>query len=87
MLWPHRLYVWRKDAAPAREAFTAVIKAIAKFEPVEIGVRPDDIEILTGEWREKHEATRYSINLGVTATYELIDIACYVSFSTCPPSY
>ncbi|GAX80423.1 hypothetical protein CEUSTIGMA_g7862.t1 [Chlamydomonas eustigma] len=43
MLWPHRLDVWRKGAAPAREAFSAVIKAIARFEPVVIGVRSEDM--------------------------------------------
>jgi len=36
MLWPERLETWREGCAPARQAFTDVIRAIAKFEPVTV---------------------------------------------------
>ena len=38
MLWPYRTDNWREDAEPAKIAFTAVIKAIAEFEKVTVGV-------------------------------------------------
>ncbi|HZF25364.1 MAG TPA: agmatine deiminase [Steroidobacteraceae bacterium] len=38
MLWPERTDNWRLDAKPAQAAFAAVAGAIAKFEPVSIGV-------------------------------------------------
>jgi len=38
MLWPERADNWRLGARPAQEAFISVAKAIAKFEPVTIGV-------------------------------------------------
>lgn len=40
MLWPARPDVWREQAAPARSTFAAVAAAIARFEPVRIGVLP-----------------------------------------------
>jgi len=36
MLWPERLETWRDGCEPARKAFTEVIRAIAKFEPVTV---------------------------------------------------
>jgi agmatine deiminase len=38
MLWPERLDNWRAGAIPAQTAFAAVAAAIARFEPVSIGV-------------------------------------------------
>lgn len=38
MLWPERLDNWRDGARPAQQAFAAVAAAIARFEPVSVGV-------------------------------------------------
>ena len=38
MLWPERPDNWRRRAIPAQRAFAAVAAAIARFEPVSIGV-------------------------------------------------
>ncbi|HEY4338531.1 MAG TPA: agmatine deiminase [Steroidobacteraceae bacterium] len=38
MLWPERPDNWRRKAQPAQAAFTAVATAIARFEPVTMGV-------------------------------------------------
>jgi agmatine deiminase len=38
MLWPERPDNWREAARPAQLAFTAVAAAIARFEPVTVGV-------------------------------------------------
>ncbi len=38
MLWPERPDNWRDAAAPAQRAFTEVARAIARFEPVTVGV-------------------------------------------------
>jgi len=38
MLWPERPDNWREGAAPAQAAFAAVATAIARFEPVSVGV-------------------------------------------------
>jgi len=40
MLWPYRSDNWREGAAPAQRAFAAVAHAIARFEPVTVGVPP-----------------------------------------------
>ncbi len=40
ILWPFRSDTWREKAAPGREAFAQVVKAIARFEPVIVGVHP-----------------------------------------------
>ncbi|MEO0560596.1 MAG: agmatine deiminase [Chloroflexota bacterium] len=42
MLWPTRPDVWRNNTAPARHAFAEVATAIARFEPVTVGVNRDD---------------------------------------------
>ena len=44
MLWPRRADTWRLDAAPARQAFAAVATAIARFEPVTVGVSRKQID-------------------------------------------
>ncbi len=38
MLWPERTDNWRWGAKPAQQAYTAVAAAIARFEPVTMGV-------------------------------------------------
>lgn len=38
LLWPERPDNWRLGAKPAQAAFAAVIRAIARFEPVTVGV-------------------------------------------------
>lgn len=38
MLWPERPDNWRRKAQPAQQAFAAVATAIARFEPVTVGV-------------------------------------------------
>lgn len=38
MLWPERPDNWRARAGPAQAAFTTVATAIARFEPVQVGV-------------------------------------------------
>lgn len=44
MLWPQRPDNWREAAAPAQRAFAAVAHAIARFEPVTVGVSPAQFE-------------------------------------------
>ena len=41
MLWPQRPDNWRLGAKPAQKAFTSVASAIARFEPVTMGVNHD----------------------------------------------
>jgi agmatine deiminase len=41
MLWPQRPDNWRLGGKPAQRAFTAVASAIARFEPVTMGVNAD----------------------------------------------
>ncbi|MGH8308755.1 MAG: agmatine deiminase, partial [Steroidobacteraceae bacterium] len=38
MLWPERPDNWRENGRPAQQAFAAVASAIARFEPVTVGV-------------------------------------------------
>lgn len=42
MLWPHRTDNWRDGAKPAQRAFTDVARGIAQYEPVVVGVNPED---------------------------------------------
>jgi agmatine deiminase len=44
MLWPERADNWREAAKPAQKAFAEVAKAIAQFEPVIMGVNPNQYE-------------------------------------------
>ncbi len=44
MLWPERPDNWRNGAVPAQHAFVEVARAIARFEPVTIGVSRDFYE-------------------------------------------
>lgn len=41
MLWPQRPDTWHMGAKPAQKAFMAVANAIARFEPLTMGVNPD----------------------------------------------
>jgi agmatine deiminase len=41
MLWPQRPDNWRMGGKPAQKAFAAVARAIAQFEPLTMGVNPD----------------------------------------------
>ncbi|OJG16597.1 agmatine deiminase [Enterococcus canintestini] len=41
MLWPQRPDNWRDGGKPAQQAFVEVAKAISAFEPVTMGVNPD----------------------------------------------
>ncbi|MEY2854953.1 MAG: hypothetical protein RL030_2085 [Pseudomonadota bacterium] len=49
MLWPERLDNWRNGARPAQHAFTAVASAIARFEPVTVGVSAAQYEFARAE--------------------------------------
>lgn len=44
MLWPQRPDNWRLQALPAQQAFTRVARAIARFEPVTVGVNGSQYE-------------------------------------------
>ena len=57
LLWPQRPDVWRLGGKPAQRAFVALATAIARFEPVTVGVNhdqfdnarsrlPDDVRVL-----------------------------------------
>lgn len=43
MLWPFRPDVWRNGAKPAQQAFAQVAATIAQFEPVTMGVLPNEM--------------------------------------------
>jgi agmatine deiminase len=45
MLWPERPDNWRRQAQPAQAAFTAVATAIARFEPVTMGVSAAQFDV------------------------------------------
>lgn len=43
--WPKRTDVWRDDRRPARAAFTEVIKAVARFEPVTVVAHSEQVSV------------------------------------------
>jgi agmatine deiminase len=43
MAWPRRPDNWRAGAVPARDAFAAVARAVARSEPVTIAAHPGDV--------------------------------------------
>ena len=43
MLWPQRPDVWRNEAGPAQQVFAEVAATIGRFEPVTMGVPPDQL--------------------------------------------
>jgi agmatine deiminase len=48
LAWPADVY-WRKDLKGAREEIAAVVRAVARFEPVTLLVHPDDVENADGQ--------------------------------------
>ncbi len=44
MLWPQRTDNWRNGAKPAQRAWVEVVSALSRFEPVTVGVNPDQWE-------------------------------------------
>ena len=44
MLWPQRPDNWRNQAGPAKNTFSDVAKAIARFEPVVMGVSRQEFQ-------------------------------------------
>jgi len=44
MLWPQRPDTWRYGGKPAQKAFVEVASAVSQFEPVTMGVNPDQYE-------------------------------------------
>ncbi len=44
MLWPERPDNWREHAGPAQKAFVDVAKVISQFEPVSMGVNPNQYD-------------------------------------------
>ena len=41
MGWPHSPYLWRENAKPAQEQYTAVAKQISEFEPLIMLTSPE----------------------------------------------
>jgi len=41
--WPKRPDVWRDQGKPAKQAFTEVITAVARFEPVTVVAHKDQV--------------------------------------------
>ncbi|MFZ2095526.1 MAG: agmatine deiminase [Anaerolineales bacterium] len=48
LLWPERPDNWREGAIPAQEAFVEVARAITQFEPVNVGVNPNQFDRARG---------------------------------------
>ncbi len=44
MLWPQRRDTWRDGGKPAQRAFAEAARQIARFQPVTMGVNPDQFE-------------------------------------------
>lgn len=42
ILWPHRSDVWRCGAKPAQKVFIEIIKTVARFQPITVGVNAED---------------------------------------------
>jgi len=62
MLWPERGDTWRLGAEPARDAFTAVAGAIARFEPVTVGASRGQWEIARNRLPEAVRVVELSSN-------------------------
>lgn len=62
LAWPKRYDVWRNGAKPAKEAYTSVISAIARFEPVTVVAHRDQVRLL---WQSSH-ALHLSCSRSVT---------------------
>lgn len=50
ILLPFRKDTWRLGAKPARDSYKEVIRAIAKFEPVVVGIHPNIYDAVAGEF-------------------------------------
>jgi len=61
ILMPYRKDTWREDAAPATKAFLDVIRAIAKFEPVLVGIHPSYYRKVAPLFKDLPNVTTISI--------------------------
>lgn len=50
MLLPFRKDTWRQGGKPAREAYKDVVRAIAQFEKVIVGIHPSIYDVVAGEY-------------------------------------
>lgn len=50
MLLPFRKDTWRQSGKPAREAYKDVVRAIARFEKVIVGIHPTIYDLVAGEF-------------------------------------
>ena len=50
MLLPFRKDTWRQGGKPAREAYKDVVRAIAQFEKVIVGIHPSIYDVVSGEF-------------------------------------
>ncbi len=50
MLLPFRKDTWRQGGKPAREAYKDVVRAIAQFEKVIVGIHPTIYDVVSGEF-------------------------------------
>ncbi len=48
LIWPHNSFIWRDNCAPVHACFIDLITAIASFEPVNLGVREQDLDTVRG---------------------------------------
>jgi agmatine deiminase len=62
MLWPERPDVWRREGEAAQQAFVEVAEAIARFEPVTIGVLPSQMEKARRELSDEIEIVEMLYN-------------------------
>ncbi|MGH8230389.1 MAG: agmatine deiminase [Steroidobacteraceae bacterium] len=62
MLWPERADNWRARAAPAQRAFAATAAAIARFEPVTVGVSARQFSVARAALRADVRVVELSSN-------------------------
>ncbi len=62
MLWPERADNWRFNAVPAQKAFAEVANAIARFEPVAMGVAKHQLEAASNFLSSKIEIVEIESN-------------------------
>ncbi|WP_020410888.1 agmatine deiminase [Hahella ganghwensis] len=62
MLWPERPDNWRFGAKPAQKAYLAVAEAIARFQPVTVGVSADQFENASARLSEHVRVVEISNN-------------------------
>lgn len=62
MLWPERPDNWREAAVPAQAAFAEVVRAIARFEPVTVGVSARLYELVRARLPEAVRVVEMSSN-------------------------